>query len=37
MLKIWNIEMFYYRKILMNNTNNLTESYEQSYEQDKCL
>lgn len=29
--------MFYYRKILMNNTNNLTESYEQSYEQDKCL
>lgn len=37
MLIIWIIEMFYYKKILMNNTNNLTESYKQSYEQDKCL
>ena len=35
MLKIWNNEMFYYKKILMNNENKLTESYEQSYEQDK--
>lgn len=35
MLIIWNIEMFYYKKILMNNANNLAESYEQSYEQDK--
>lgn len=29
--------MSYYKKILMNNPNKLTISYEQSYEQDKCL
>lgn len=35
MIEIWNIEIFYYKKIVMNNANNLTKSYEQSYEQDK--
>ena len=37
MLNIWNTEIFYYKKILMNNANKLTKSYQHSYEQDKYL
>lgn len=35
MIKIWNIKILNYREKDMNNANNLTENYEQSYEQDK--
>ena len=35
MIKIWNIKILNYREKDMDNVNNLTESYEQSYEQDK--
>ena len=35
MIKIWNIKILSYRGKNINNANNLTESYEQSYEQDK--